>query len=85
MLVDQINPYLPKDNEEVNAHVKRLHAMLDAATVTDPIHNQEDGDHRESLHWDLASSITPHEEHGRGCNRDHRDLCDIIRARDACG
>jgi hypothetical protein len=33
MLVDQIIPHLPKDNEEVNAHVKRLQAMFDTATV----------------------------------------------------
>jgi hypothetical protein len=37
MLIDQLTPYLPKDNEEVNAHVKCLQAMLDAATVVDPI------------------------------------------------
>jgi hypothetical protein len=24
MLVDQLTPHLPKDNEEVNEHVKRL-------------------------------------------------------------
>jgi hypothetical protein len=28
-------PHLPKDNKEVNAHVKHLQAMLDAATVVD--------------------------------------------------
>jgi hypothetical protein len=39
MLIDQITPHLPKDNEEVNAHVKRLQAMLDAAIVADPIHD----------------------------------------------
>jgi hypothetical protein len=38
MLVNQINLHLSKDNEEVNAHVKRLYAMLDVATVTDSIH-----------------------------------------------
>jgi hypothetical protein len=38
--------------------------------VTDPVHNQEDGDwghdgdHQESLRRDSASSITPHEECG---------------------
>jgi hypothetical protein len=37
MLIDQFTPHLPKDNEEVNAHVKRLQAMLDAAIVVDPI------------------------------------------------
>jgi hypothetical protein len=64
--------------------------MLDVATIADPVYDQEDGDrghdddHRESLQEDLASSITPHEERGRGCNRVNRDLCDVIRARDAC-
>jgi hypothetical protein len=32
-LVKSPPPYLLKDNEEVNMHVKRLQAMLDAATV----------------------------------------------------
>jgi hypothetical protein len=36
MLIDQLTPHLPKDNEEVNAHVKRLQAMVDAATMVDP-------------------------------------------------
>jgi hypothetical protein len=44
MLINQITPHLPKDNEEVNAHVKRLQAMLDATTVADPVHGQEDED-----------------------------------------
>jgi hypothetical protein len=35
MLIDQLTPHLPKDNKEVNAHVKHLQAMLDAATVVD--------------------------------------------------
>jgi hypothetical protein len=35
MLIDQITPHLPKDNEEVNVHVKCLQAMLDAATMVD--------------------------------------------------
>jgi hypothetical protein len=30
---------------------------------------------------DLASSITPLEEHGRGHGRDNRDLHDVIRDR----
>jgi hypothetical protein len=85
------SPPSPKDNEEVNTHVKRLQALLDAATVADTIYDQEDGDqghdddHRESLHGDSASSITPWEEHGRGCNRDNHDLRDVICARDARG
>jgi hypothetical protein len=91
MLVDQITPHLPKDNEEVNAHVKRLQAMLDVAIVADPVYDQEDrdrghdDDHWESLHGDSASSITPPEERGWGCNRDNRDPCDVIRDRDARG
>jgi hypothetical protein len=36
MLIDQLTPHQPKDNEEVNAHVKHLQAKLDAATVVDP-------------------------------------------------
>jgi hypothetical protein len=91
MLDDQITPHLPKDNEEVNAQVKRLQAMLDAWMVADLVYDQEDGDqghdddHWESLHGDSASSITPREECGRGHNRDHRDLRDVIRAKDARG
>jgi hypothetical protein len=42
MLIIQITPHLPKENEEVNTHVNRLQAMLDAATVVDPVHNCED-------------------------------------------
>jgi hypothetical protein len=42
MLIDQINPYLPKDNEEVDTHVKRLQAMLDATTVVGSVHDHED-------------------------------------------
>jgi hypothetical protein len=42
MLIDQLTPHLPKDNEEVNAHVKCLQAMLDAATVVDPALDRDD-------------------------------------------
>jgi hypothetical protein len=35
MLIDQLTPYLPKDNEEINMHVKLLQAMLDTATVVE--------------------------------------------------
>jgi hypothetical protein len=42
MLIDQISPHVPKDIEAVNAHVKRLQAMLDAATFVDPVYNSED-------------------------------------------
>jgi hypothetical protein len=42
MLIDHITPHLPKDNEEVNAHDKRLQAMLDTTTVVDAVHNHDD-------------------------------------------
>jgi hypothetical protein len=62
---------VPKDNEEVNVHVKCLRAMLDAATVVDLVHNHEDGVWgHELVHWQSprrysASGITPLEESGR--------------------
>jgi hypothetical protein len=34
VIVDQLTPFLPKDNEEVNLQVKQLHTMLDTATMT---------------------------------------------------
>jgi hypothetical protein len=37
MIIDQLTPHLPKDNEEVNVHVKRLQAMLNTATMVDPV------------------------------------------------
>jgi hypothetical protein len=37
MLINQLTPHLPKDIEEVNGHVKRLQAMLDATTIVDPV------------------------------------------------
>jgi hypothetical protein len=33
ILVDQLTPHLPKDNEEVNTHVKHLQVMLDAVSL----------------------------------------------------
>jgi hypothetical protein len=44
MLINQITPHPPKDNEEVNVHVKCIQAMLDAATVVDPVYDREHGD-----------------------------------------
>jgi hypothetical protein len=91
MLIDHITPHLPKDNEEVNAHVKCLQAMLDAATVVDPVHDQEyedwghKDDHRHSPHGDSASSLTPLEECGQGHCRDNHDLRDVIHGKDAHG
>jgi hypothetical protein len=91
MLIDQLTPHLPKDNKEVNAHVKHIHVMLNAATVVDPAldcdgeargHEQ---DHRQSPHRDSASSLTPLEEHSQRRGRDDRDLCDIICVIDAHG
>jgi hypothetical protein len=79
-------PHLPKDNEEVNVHVKRLWAMLDVAMIADPAHDQgdeyrgHDDDHRGSPRGDSASSITPLE--GRG--EDNHGLRDVICGRDAC-
>jgi hypothetical protein len=72
ILIDHITPHLPKDNDEVNRYVKRLQAMLDTATVANPVHDQEyedqvhEDDHRRSPRGDLASSITPPEECSRG-------------------
>jgi hypothetical protein len=37
MLIDQLTPHLPKDNEEVNTQVKHLQSMLDAAIMVDPV------------------------------------------------
>jgi hypothetical protein len=37
---------MPKDNEEVNAHMKRLQAMLNAATMVDPALD------RDNKEWD---------------------------------
>jgi hypothetical protein len=42
MLIDQLTPHLPKDNEQVNAHVKCLQLMLDASTVVDPTLDHDD-------------------------------------------
>jgi hypothetical protein len=64
------SPHLPKDNEEVNAHVKRLQAMLDAATMVDPTLDRDDEardhepNHQQSPHRVSASSLTPMEERG---------------------
>jgi hypothetical protein len=55
MLIDQLTPHLPKDDEEVNVHVKRLQAMLDAATMVDPVPERGgdvwgmDPDHQKNL------------------------------------
>jgi hypothetical protein len=71
MLIDQLTPHQPKDNEEVNAHMKHLQAKLDATTVVDLTLDCDDEarghepDHRQSPHRDSASSLTPPEEHGR--------------------
>jgi hypothetical protein len=34
-IVDKLTPLLPKESEEVNLQVKRLHAMLDATMMMD--------------------------------------------------
>jgi hypothetical protein len=41
-LLRSTHPHLPKDNEEINAHVKCLQAMLDAAIVVDPALDRND-------------------------------------------
>jgi hypothetical protein len=43
VVVNQLTPLLPKDSEEVNLHVKRLHVMLDAATMMAQSYTQESG------------------------------------------
>jgi hypothetical protein len=68
MLIDQLTPHPPKDNEGVSMHVKCLQAMLDVATVVDLAHDCDNGnrgqelDHRQSSCGDSANSLTPLEE-----------------------
>jgi hypothetical protein len=87
MLIDQLTSHLPKDNEEVNAHVKRLQAMLDAATVVDLVLDHEDEvwghelDLQQSPYGDSTSSLTPSEEHGQRQDQGDSDWCDIISGR----
>jgi hypothetical protein len=42
MLIDQLTPHMSKDNEEVNAHGKRIQVMLDATTMVDPTLDRDD-------------------------------------------
>jgi hypothetical protein len=90
-LIDQLTPHLQKDNQDVTAHVKRLQAILDTATVVDLALNRDDEarghdhDHRQSPHGDSISCLTPLEEQGRRRDWDDRDLCDVIRGRDVRG
>jgi hypothetical protein len=71
MLIYQLTPHLPKDKEEVNAQVKHLQAMLNAAVVVDPVTDHggdvrnQDPNHRRSPHGDSANILTPLEECGR--------------------
>jgi hypothetical protein len=84
MLIDQLTPHLPKDNQEVTAHVKRLQAMLDTTMVVDPTLNRDDEarghdhDHRQSPHGDSANNLTPPEERSRRRDQDDRDLSDVL-------
>jgi hypothetical protein len=61
------------DNKEVNAHMKCLEAMLDAAALVDPALDHDDKaqghelDHRQSSRGYSASSLTPPKE----CSRRH--------------
>jgi hypothetical protein len=89
MLIDQLTPHLPKDNKEVNAHVKHFQVMLDATTVVDLALDRDDEargherDHRQSRHRDSASSLSPPEERDRGRDWDGQDFCDVIHDRNA--
>jgi hypothetical protein len=38
-IIDKLTPLLPKDSKEVNLLVTQLHAMLDVATMMDPVPN----------------------------------------------
>jgi hypothetical protein len=88
MIIDQLAPLLPKNSKEVNAQVKHLQAMLDAAIGEDPTPQRgdrrwgQDPDHYPSSHRDSASSITPLEERGQGWDR--QDVWDVIRNKDTC-
>jgi hypothetical protein len=42
MLINQHTPHLPKDNEEVNTHMKHLQAMLDVAIMVDLALDRDD-------------------------------------------
>jgi hypothetical protein len=65
--------------------------MLDAAAMVDPALNHDhearghEFDHRQSPRGDLTSSLTSLEERSRRRDQDNRDLCDVIRGRDARG
>jgi hypothetical protein len=91
LLIVQLTPHLPKDNEEVNAHVKHLQVMLDTTAVVDLALNRDDEargqelDHQQSSHRDLASSLTQPEECSQRWDRDDWDLRDIIRGKYGCG
>jgi hypothetical protein len=71
MLIDQLTPHLPKDNQKVTANVKQIQVMLDATIVVDSTLNCDDEaqghdhDHPQSLHGDSTSCLTPPEECGR--------------------
>jgi hypothetical protein len=43
MIIDQLTPLLHKDSEEVNTQVKRLQAMMNAATMVDLTLDRGDG------------------------------------------
>jgi hypothetical protein len=91
MLIDQHTPHLPKDNEEVNTHMKHLQAMLDVAIMVDLALDRDDKarghefDHRQSPNGDSSTGLTPLEERGRRQDQDDRDLHGAIRSKDARG
>jgi hypothetical protein len=72
MIIDQLASMLPKDNEEVNAQVKHLRAMLDVAIMVDSVLERgdraqgQDPDHRQRPCGDSASNLTPSEECSQG-------------------
>jgi hypothetical protein len=90
VIVDQLTPLLPKDSEEVNLQVKRLHQMLYTTTMMDPTLNLgvekrcQDPGHCQSLRGNSASCISTFGlEHDQGWGEE--DLRDVLRTKDACG
>jgi hypothetical protein len=84
MIIDQLGPLLPKDNENVNAppgHARCSYHGEPTPECGDRRQGQ-DPDHRQSSRRESASSITLLKE--CDCDQDKRDFCDIICNRYAC-
>jgi hypothetical protein len=82
MLINQLTPHLPKDNEEVTAHVKRLQAMLDVATVVDPVLNRDDEacghDHNNRrVHTGIWQAISLHRRNAAEGETGMTEICAI--------